>query len=230
LSDLSSFHADTWQNRATAFYDIVKNANPADLIRLLPSDKEALVSGLDSLLTKENAIIVAASPGTLSEEYVDSYYGDLIESVAILRDTRSVSALLGAVNTGHMATGTLAVLGDTALDATVEKLNDTPPSEDGEETRMSLSSIFAEMSKPTNLARFHNPASRAKLEAALMRLAQDPSPYVRLNAVSGLGRFSDQEARSILVRIADNDPYSVVHNGEDVFPVRDLAKKSLSAK
>src|ERR1700722_9036420 len=78
---------------------------------------------LIGLLATENANNTLA-PSTISDnnEAYGEYYGDLIGRVGRLNDSRSIGALVGAINTGNMVSDAIAGFGANALDLVVQQL------------------------------------------------------------------------------------------------------------
>lgn len=130
-------------NRNRAFYELLRLGSGRDmhgltyqipsvlanLYKLSPESADQVKVGLIRLLERENQFVQAQrreyerTGKTLSEAYVD-YYGDLIASVAALKDQRAVNALLDVIATGNMATRALAGFGRLALDQVLKRLDD----------------------------------------------------------------------------------------------------------
>lgn len=91
---------------------------------------------------------VSQHEGRIDEETSETY-ADLVGQVAALRDPRAVPALVGAINTGGMATDALAAFGDAALDSVIVVTHEK------DELRV-FSALFTleDMLKPDNIRHF----------------------------------------------------------------------------
>jgi HEAT repeat protein len=83
------------------------------------------------------------------------------------------------------------------------------------------------MNKPPDLTN----AQRTQIKAALIKMVEGPSPYVREAIAFALSAFPDKELLPLLERLL-TDPYSKTvkgYNGEPVliYPVREAAKSSI---
>jgi HEAT repeat protein len=229
-----------WQVRRAAFYRLLElglHDNPRGkaylfpsalktLTELSPQDASQVEAGLISLLQQENAAVrtFEHSNGTMSEEQSD-YYGDVIAAVTGLKTPSSIDALLGAVNTGGMATRTLAAFGRSALGPLLSTLDDPDPSK-----RSGVVTTLSEMMADGNREKL-DPASRLEVERALLKASADKEVGVRLSAVDGLAYFPDESARSALKKLATSDPTVFPGEGEggtDLYPVRNAAKRALA--
>jgi hypothetical protein len=227
-----------WKNRMDAFYRLIRlghtdemhgltYALPSELTNLLktvPEQSDEIKLALIKLLERENFFVEEQRKEyektgiTLSEEYTN-YYGDLIAAVTSLKDIRSLNALLGAINTGGMATSTLAEFGTAALDPVIGKLNSEDPL-----TRGSAAAVLTGM-----VEKVSDPISRGKIKQALIKACQDEKFYVRIDAIIGLGALGDQDVIPIIEKLAIEDPYEAsAHGGEKgYYPVRQKAEEVL---
>ena len=239
-SILGSMTSTDWQTRSRAFYRLLAlglEGDPhgkthlfASALKTLavqsPQDTSKVEMGLIGLLEQENAAIrvFERTNRTMSEAQSD-YYGDVIAAVTTLKSTASVDALLGAVNTGGMATRTLAGFGPIALGPLISRLNDPDFS-----VRSGVVTALSQMVADGNRQNLDT-ASLLKVEQALFRAASDSEVGVRLSAVTGLAEFSDQRARAALEKLADSDPTFFPGEGEDgkdLYPVRNAATRALA--
>jgi hypothetical protein len=82
----------------------------------------AIRLGLIGALERENALVAGVTE--LGEDF-STYYSELIEAVAGMKDPRAANALLGALGTGTMAADGLIALGEAAVDPAIERLRNT---------------------------------------------------------------------------------------------------------
>lgn len=233
-----------WNTRRTAFYELLKlgfgtdfNGQTAQipsalskLSRKHPDNADKINLTLIRLLETENNLIreqekkFELTGETLTEEYTN-YHGDLIGTVAGLKDSRSVNALVGVINTGNMATKGLAALAPFSIDTVAEKVDNEEWS-----TRSSATRALSQMLEPANINRVESeaPGSREKIKNLLIRKAKDADYNVRLSAINGLGKLHDREAVQVLEDISRNDMYQSTKGGTTSYPVREAAKKHLN--
>src|SRR5450755_4220082 len=79
---------------------------------------ESRSSNLIGLLRFEHSF--AESQTTLSEDYV-TYYGDLIASVAELKDVRALPDLVKVIDSGQMAISAVAAFGPQVIDSVIAR-------------------------------------------------------------------------------------------------------------
>ena len=240
---LTGFHAESWRDRQTAFYELLdlgaggKYAGRTDLVpsilsslnRSNPEKTDEIRLALIGLLSTENSFVqserseYARTGATLSEEYIN-YYGDVIAAVTSLNDKRSIAALLDAITTGGMVTRALAQFGSEALPALVEKLKDRDPLVRSAATIAISGMLDSEDGRKS-------PSIRTQIREVLVRSARDEDPNVRITAVTHLVRLGDHGVRAIVERIARDDSYEVIsEQGRAVFPVREAAKRALQLR
>lgn len=198
----------------------------ANLYKQSPDKADDIKIALIRLLEKENAFTQAhrkeyeQTGNTLSEAYVD-YYGDLIASVAALKDERALNALLGAINTGNMVTRALAGFGTYALDQILGKLSDPDST-----TRSSAATVLRQMLEPGNVKKVGDAVSKGKIKEAFIGATRDNDPYVRLAGVEGLAALGDHSVIPLIENLAQNDSFEGFGR-ERPYPVREAARKAL---
>lgn len=241
---LKQMRAVDWNTRETAFYHLLDLAFggefngqnwqiPTALARLskkYPANADEINLTLIRLLETENNFIrkhekkFEQTGETLTEEYTN-YHGDLIGTVADLKDSRAVNALVGAINTGNMATNGLAEIAPYSLDAVAEKADS-----DDWSTRSSAVWTLSKMLEPANINRLETkiPGSQEKIKNLLIKKAKDADYNVRLSAINGLAKLQDADAVKVLEEVSENDLYQSTKGGATSYPVREAAKKHLS--
>lgn len=234
--DLASLQDPAWQNRRAAFYDLIINSysGPNNGTYIVPIATAALLAAnpalVDSirlafiaLLSTENMLANSTSV-QVPEEYTN-YYADVIGAVASLQDPRAVDALLGAIDTGDLATQGLAKLGTAAFGKTVALFS----SSSDESLRDSAIIVLSEMvdSLPPSP---NDGGMRTAILAVLKRALRDPSPGPRTAALEGLTKIPVDDASVRMVSdLAATDPYEASQAGGNagVFPVREAAQRAL---
>jgi HEAT repeat protein len=144
------------------------------------SSDRVKVAIIDTLPT-ETAFVKMQS--SLSDAY-STYYGDLVAAVASLDDTRSITALLGVVNTGSIATSALAGFGKSALDPLLAMLDSEDPT-----IRAGIVMTLTQMLSPVNLANVNDSDTMARLAGAFDVASVDVNQYIRNAAVAGNSRL-----------------------------------------
>ena len=144
----------------------------------------------------------------------------MIASVAALRDERALNALLGAINTGNMATRALAGLGASALDQILLRLSDPAPI-----ARMSAARVLVQMLEPGNVKKVGDAVSKERIKTALTKTTSDIDPYVRMTGVERLAALGDRSVIPLLQKVAEYDSFEGFGE-ERRFPVR-AARKAL---
>ncbi len=139
LKDLAALNTlPNWEDREAAFRDIFQNADPEPvppqlaypsvedtttyLLRALaPADEELFITSLIASLRRENAFekTGAVVVHGYADEGMTDYIEDLGTAVMILRDPRSIPALLDVVNR-RAPVAEIARFGDAAVDPTLE--------------------------------------------------------------------------------------------------------------
>ncbi len=244
---LSQMKSTDWNTRSDAFYQLLDlsfgnkfdgqtGRIPAALAEFSskhPADADKVTITFIELLETENSFVKAQDKKfkltgeTLTEEYTN-YYGDLIGTVAGLKDRRSVTALIGAINTGNMAIDGLAEIAPYSIDIVAEKANSNDSSIKGAATI-----VLSLMLKPATISHLETeiPGSRERIKQILIQKSEDADRFVRLSAIDGLAKLpTDADVVKILEDISKNDPYqSKTTKGETKsYPVREAAKKHLS--
>jgi hypothetical protein len=216
----SASHAD----RRAAFDSLLSSANAGRTSRsyrdtmanlaALAARQPEVGRGLIGLLEYENA-------HPTEQESEDPYTGDLIAAVALLKDPSALNALMGAINTGHMATHGLAVLGDTAVPPLL-RATAGPASL----TRLSGLGALSDM-----VTMFPQPAlsqdNRGRIRTVLVNALHDPDRFVRETALEGLPAFHDPEVRAAITDVAQRDTFAVHDRGVVRYPVREAAVAAL---
>jgi hypothetical protein len=158
-------------------------------------------------------------------EAFGDYYIDLAQFVTTLKDRRSIRALSLAMDVSGRVSTTLAEFGDAAVEPVIAQLQNPL-------LRDSATYTLGKFVQGRTLKKCElSAANVARIREELLRLARDPSPSTRQNAVEALGHFSsDKEILSVIRNIAEHDPYSrkrTEDNLPDLFPVREAAKRAL---
>jgi hypothetical protein len=226
LKDLAGFTMPAWEQREAAFRDTFKNADPeyspgraypseqettTYLLRTLaPADKELFITSLVALLRREKAFEASLpAGGGVDEVGLSSYIDDLGTAVMVLPDPRSIPALLDIV--GRIGPiDAIAAFGEPALKASLERLARTTVGTRDEELRMDLILLLSKFLEPANRTKLQF-QSVLEVKNTFRVLANDPSGFVRENAVGGSSHFvSDPEIRALLKQLVRQDPESFV--------------------
>jgi hypothetical protein len=221
--------------RGKALYEVLALGNwegqaPRGIARLLlshPEQAERIKTALIDALERQSEYFASAKRQGLSLTESDSeVWANLVWSVSSLRDPRAVKGLLGAINTGGMATGGLADLGPYAVDAVVERSREADA-----EVRCSAIQVLGGFLTRQEAVR-SNPEAAAKAKAAILVALEDSEPRVRrVAASSSLALKDDPEIRVKLQLMAASDPEGTWGaDGKPRFLVRDAATQMLSAK
>jgi HEAT repeat protein len=203
---LSQFESANDNDRITAFYALLNptptvrfdaGENTSKLLRDHSRERAIIVQSLIALLGREN-VRVRRSFG---EEF-SNYYGDLIWCVATLHDASSADALLGAVQTGNLATDGLAALGQEALPTLLRALDTTDSG-----VRNGVLRVLGKLAIPSAKSSLGAP-STAQVRAALLRGIEDEDAFNRQVAIRALEPFADAGVRSAVLSrsTADTSP------------------------
>jgi hypothetical protein len=221
-NSLSQLRSTVHDERRAGFYSLlsVSDAGAASLtfrermtrFAAFAQQRPEVRRGVIGLLEYENA-----HPREQVDE--DSYHGDLIGAVAELKDPSAVNALMGAINTGGMAAGGLAALGDAAFPAVVAAAERAP-------TRMSALMTLSRMAT-LDPAPTLSSENRSRMRRVLLQALGDSNRFYRSAALEGLVAFRDQETRDALARVAAQDPFFVRDEGRVRYPVRETAVAAL---
>jgi HEAT repeat protein len=163
-----------------------------------PGDRDAIVQALVRLLSRENSIINRSAPGSLPESYGE-YHASLIWSVATLRDGRATDALLGAIQTGGLATDGLVALGAAAMPAVLGALDSPDP-----HVRVGATATLGGMALQRDLSAL-DAADTERIRASLLRALKDGDYAVRWAAVLSLEPFEDAGVREAIRQAATLD-------------------------
>jgi len=221
--------------RIRGFYDLLQPDNRAKpfrasiafkaLLQRVPGRVNDLETSFIKTLNIENDYVRRANRtnGTLTEEY-SNYYGDLISAVSVVRDERSISALVGAIGTGNMATGALASIGSPAVDVVITSLRDPD-----KRNRQGAAITLGKMIGPESRVREDAPSVR-KIKHALETALSDPNANVRISTIDSLALLRDDDVIRDLETISRRDPYKITRGaGQAFYPVREAARKALAA-
>jgi hypothetical protein len=213
--------------RMSAFYK---------LARVGFGSSDQLKVAVIGLLTTENANNTL-TPSTIADgsEGYGEYYGDLIGEVARLNDSRSIGALVGAINTGNIVSDAISGFGASALDAVIQQLGNSNVT-----MRGSAALTIAKMIDNGTVA---DPTSVAKIRSALNSASLDPDYYTGLAALQGLVKlFHSASAGASFIRVkvdikpgaypnvinlANNGSVTVAILGSKSFNLRTIDKTSL---
>ena len=218
---LSQLTSSDYTVRRGGFYRIFSLANSgapstsglrphAERLAKYAHDHPEVASALISLLEREN--LPDPAKNSSSE---DSYYGDLIGCVAQMKDPRAINALMGAIETGDMATQGLAALGDAAAPNLLRAVRSGP--------RVRLSALVA-LSEMVSLPNSHlSSENRSGIRSTLLSVLKDENRYVRMTGLDGLAYFSDSAARRAVQEVTVSDSFVLKRNGRKAYPVRALA-------
>jgi hypothetical protein len=226
------------RTRSEAFYRLLgvdmKNTGSARigvkrLTKNNPDQAERIKTALILALENEGAYREGlAKNRQIADEAYSDYYGDLIAAVTSLRDLRAAKGLLGAVDTGAMATSGLADLGASVVDALVEKSRDS-----NYHVRAGSISALGQLALRQDVVQ-GDAVAIAKIRMATLAAADDPEWYVRTYAVGALMPFrQDPNVKAKLEVVIATDPYAspflLTAEGGSRFPVREAAMMALKA-
>ncbi len=225
--DLSSFGSQDWQERKEAFYDLTTIGCPVcshssfpvldgidNAIAMGGVSREIMTQKLIGLLSSEAALSQkleeawTTSKQSAPPDYSD-YVGDVVMSVTHMRDKRALVPMLSFIDSGNMATESLASYGDGALKAVAPLLKspDTDPIR-----RSSAMNVIRRMAEQKNLLKFSDPArARFELKTILIQGIRDSEPFARIEAVRGLTTLGDKDIIPLLESVATDDTYSDSH-------------------
>src|SRR5213592_1625084 len=218
---LKQLEDPNWKNRREAFYGLLglgagsvyqePNDALASLLQKFPERSDEVKLALIEVLEREHSFQkkydaeYRRTGVPMGEGYGEGYYANVIGAVSSLRDIRSLNALIGAINTGSMATSALAAFGDVAVDPVLKVFNS------GDNTaRHSACGVLSEMLDAKNATKVRNPVSRRKIKDALIRAVGDGNLFVRYTGVEGLGKLGDPDVIPLIQNLATNDPEKLV--------------------
>lgn len=208
-----------WSTRAEAFHALLALLNQASE----PSQVRGTIIGAIISLLVEESKHVNTHDG-LPEAYTE-YYGELIGSVANLRDPRAISILItpNILSAGNIATDGLSAFGDDAVDDILTQLDSKSVSDNA---KVALVRALLAMLRDGKL---HEAQNKQLTEEALLEAVKAGAPFVRLNSVRGLAYFGDQRAQQAIKDAATSDDYVVGEGETAVYPVRIEARRLLAA-
>jgi hypothetical protein len=208
-SVLDGLKGTTWTVRSSAFGDATELLNSG---KLGPNETESLRLAIIQLLIKENSgglkepdpPDVVDDDESYGEQKAD-YYASLIAFVAGMQDERAIPALLGAANSGGMATRAVARFGVKALDPTLEQAISNNP-------HQASGALFVIL-QMLKLHTVSDPDSHLRIKNALRSALASSHHETREDAISTIEYLDDREEFvPLLQQIAKEDPYRVQSN------------------
>jgi len=222
-SVLDRMKSATWTERQKAFEEATELAASG---KQTPYDADQLHLGIIELLIKENngglkepnnktpqgSPNTASTESSADENYGEGYgedkseyYAGLIGFVAGLSDERAIPALLGAANTGGMATRGVARFGKKALDPTLAQVKNPDP-----DLAEGALWVIREMLKMRTVS---DPGSHLRIKDTLKSALASPDHDVRETAILVIEYLDDREEFvPMLQDIAEYDPYKSPYN------------------
>ncbi len=251
---LAQMSDSNWEQRSAAFYGLVALARrfedaPEDqreataiqhLNRSLPARAPEIKSTLTRTLDTENKAVKGSAD--ITEDHSD-YYADLIAAVTAFDDSKSAETLTEAMGTGNMVIKALAGFGDAGARAVMKRMEaadaqtgsdaQAPAMHDLRVLKQSGCLVLGRLLDPANPDGIKSQKMRDEIKSVLKKTAvEQGSAYVRMAAVKGLAKLSDQDVVPFLSQIAKSDTYDASKFIEDPgaaqFPVRAAALSSLS--
>jgi len=222
-SVLDRMKSATWTERQKAFGEATELAASG---KQTPHDADQLRLGIIQLLIKENngglkepdnetqqgSPNTASTESSADENYGEGYgedkseyYAGLIGFVAGLNDERAIPALLGAANTGGMASRGVARFGKKALAPTLAQVK-------SQDSHLASGALFVilEMLKMRTVS---DPDSHLRIKNSLRSALASPEYRVRKNAMTPIEYLDDREEFvPMLQDIAEHDPYKSPYN------------------
>jgi hypothetical protein len=183
------------------------------IIRELIAENAERVAGV-------KAFMQGSGPPDVDESASDEY-SSLVQMVASFNDQRAIQALIGAMDTGSIASDAIVKYGAKALGPVLARVNDGDYG-----LRWIAIHIAVQILQNEN-----NPSSREQTVKLLNRAIADSNSFVRMNAVDEIGKMPANDQRrfvAALQQIAQQDPFTVQDvNGVVHYTVRLHAKKIL---
>jgi hypothetical protein len=216
--------------RIQAFYSLVTAADAHSTQRLsvLAARAKAqpeLGDALLALLDRENEVISHASRGSLSGDYLGSYYVDLAVTVARMGDRRSAAALTHALGSS-VVRNAMAGFGNDAVLPLISAFESHDRDENSGAV-LTVERILAEQSSLHLTA-----ANVAALKDALLGIVEGrKDAFTRMSAVNAMEPLDGAEIRIIMLRIATSDTatgYASPGHARPL-PVRIAAQRWLAA-
>ncbi|MBZ5682709.1 MAG: hypothetical protein LAO24_21660 [Acidobacteriia bacterium] len=216
---LQKLHSQTWADRSKAF----EEAAALLASKQTPGDNDKLRVGLIQLLATENIQTkILANHHNADEdaeekdtEEYSEYYANLIGAVADLKDERAVPSLLGAANTGGMATRGIARFGKKALNLVLEQASSRDPS-------LASGAVFV-IREMLEMHTVTDPDSHQRMKNALRLALGSPDFGVRDSAIYAIEYLDDREEFVIVLNeVAEHDPFKLA--GEKPDDSRDIGK------
>jgi len=180
-------------------------------------DADRLQLAIIELLVRENRrdvrVKVGAkeSPladGAVEDEEESDYYSGLIGFVADLNDARAIPALLGAANTGGMATRGVARFGKRALDPTLIQVK-------SENADLAEGAVWV-IRDMLEYRLVTDPESVRRIKAALRTALRSSEFGIRLSAMGAIEYLEDRgEFVPLLKDVAEHDPVKLAGQRPD---------------
>lgn len=204
-----------------------------------PPDVNRLHLGIIRLLLRENSEslkeqneVKEASPangeaGVVEDEEESDYYSVLVSFVADLNDERAIPALLGAANTGGIATRGVARFGKRALDPTLAQVR-------GANADLAEGALWV-IRDMLEFRLVRDPESHLRIKDALRSALRSSQFGVRVSAMGAIEYLDDREEFvPLLKEVAERDPVKIAgqrpddggDNGE-FYPARFDARRLL---
>lgn len=224
---LRRLHSQAWTDRSRAFED---SAALLASGKQTPGEVDKLRVGLIELLATENVQTRILAKQDASEEDTEEYseyYADLVGAVANLKDERAIPSLLGAADSGGMATRGIARFGKKALSPVLEQVN-------SRDSNLASGAVFA-IREMLAMHTVTDPNSLLNIETALRLALASPNFGVRESAIYAIEYSNDrQKFVPALNDIAEHDPFKMTDtrsdsegNNSGFYPVRNDAKNLL---
>jgi hypothetical protein len=202
----------SWATRETAFEQLRSLQSEG---RLSAQDELTIIHDLEF----ENAFL---QTGIALDEGYGEYYANLIASVAGLRNVGSIRALVGAIDTGIMATSALVQFGNRAVGPVALVLTSKTSSVT---QRFAATLVFSRMLDSPWHERLSAESIRQMRDALLPSLTDDGFSQ-RMEAIEALTKLRDTTLLPIFERIAESDSY--VEAGTGIRRVRVAAAQAVT--
>lgn len=181
-----------------------------ELLRKYPRDADRISMALIRSLEHERTRSPSSARALTEEE--SEYIPDNIAAVAALKDPRALTALIGVIETGGMATDGIADLGEIAVGPILGLLRAGPSRNSAAITLKKL--LDRRVGSPLSAG------TVSTIRTALVAALADENRFVRTMVVEALDAFADADVRARMEQLAANDPFRAP-NGH--FLVREAA-------
>ena len=175
-----------------------------------PEQADRVKLGFINLLKADNVRGQHLPPGVGAEDNSE-HYAEAIDIVSSLNDVRAIPALIGAIDTGSMATGGLIKYGEKALGPVLGAMSDPDP----------LVRASALTTSITILKLKGHEASRSQILGLIRTAINDPHFILRKNAlreIEALAAADQAQFVPALRNMAQNDPF--ITPGGSVYGLR----------